>query len=325
MSSTGHGHASLKRLHYASGKFAVANIIAACVPRDDAGVDARFLFHYLQHFKDAEIVTRMKGTANVSLSITNLAAVPIALPPLLEQRRIVDLLAAVDDAVDAAEAEVRGAEALIESARDMRIWSGQAELTILSSVARVVGGLVMPTGEAASLPHIGTERIESATGRLMGVRTAAEDQVTSGKFLHEAGTVIYSKIRPNLRKVAIPNWRGLCSADAYPMLPMGGGNVSFLSHLLVSRPFTEAAVARSGRTKMPKINRAELMSIKVPDIPPEEQTAIAGDLDAMRDASDAARATADALCTLRNNLLTVLLSGDHEIPSSYDALLEEVA
>ena len=175
------------------------------------------------------------------------------------------------------------------------------------------------------LPHIGTDRIESVTGRLVGVQTAAEDQVTSGKFLHESDTVIYSKIRPNLRKVAIPSWRGLCSADAYPMLPMGEGNISFLRHLLVSRPFTDAAVARSGRTKMPKINRAELMSIEVPDIEPDEQASIAADLDSMRDAADAARATADALRTLRSNLLTVLLSGEHEIPSSYDALLGEVA
>ena len=43
---------------------------------------------------------------------------------------------------------------------------------------------------------------------------------------------------------------------------------------------------------------------------------------ALRDAVDAARATADALRALRSNLVTVLLSGEHEIPASYDALLE---
>ena len=41
---------------------------------------------------------------------------------------------------------------------------------------------------------------------------------------------------------------------------------------------------------------------------------------------DAARETSESLLTLRSNLLTVLLSGEHEIPSSYDALLKgEVA
>ncbi len=45
-------------------------------------------------------------------------------------------------------------------------------------------------------------------------------------------------------------------------------------------------------------------------------------LDASFDAAAAAREAAGALRALRSNLLTVLLSGEHEIPSSYDALLE---
>lgn len=294
---------------------------------DQSQVDLDYLDVTVRRAEFAELCdTVSSGTTNrVRLDPKRFLKLSIILPPLDEQRRIVDLIAAVDDAVEAAEAEVRETEALVEATRDLRIWYADVGLTPLSKVARVVGGLVAPVGDAAMLPHIGTDRIESVTGRLVGVQTAAEDQVTSGKFLHESDTVIYSKIRPNLRKVAIPSWRGLCSADAYPMLPMGEGNISFLRHLLVSRPFTDAAVARSGRTKMPKINRTELMSIEVPDIEPDEQASIAADLDSMRDAADAARATAESLRTLRSNLLTVLLSGEHEIPSSYDALLGEVA
>ena len=148
----------------------------------------------------------------------------------------------------------------------------------------------------------------------------------SGKYLHDAGTIIYSKIRPNLRKVAIPTWRGLCSADAYPIRPIGdAASVSFLRHLLISRPFTEMATSRSGRTKMPKINRSELFSIEVPAIEFLEQGRIAEQLDAIDAARLAARATADALRSLRANVLTVLLSGEHEIPASYDRFLKEAA
>ncbi|WP_298944595.1 restriction endonuclease subunit S [uncultured Microbacterium sp.] len=147
VSSTGHGHASLKRVHYASGKFAVANIIAACVPRAGAGVDARFLFHYLQHFKDAEIVTRMKGTANVSLSITNLATVPVALPPLDEQRRIVDLIAAVDDAVDAAEAEAAATEDTTRATALQLIEETRGDALTLGDVATWRSGGTPPVSQ----------------------------------------------------------------------------------------------------------------------------------------------------------------------------------
>ena len=46
-----------------------------------------------------------------------------------------------------------------------------------------------------------------------------EDGVISGKYLFTDKHIIYSKIRPNLNKVALPDFDGLCSADAYPILP----------------------------------------------------------------------------------------------------------
>lgn len=50
--------------------------------------------------------------------------------------------------------------------------------------------------------------------------------------------------------------------------------------------------------------------------------AIDGLLSAARLSERSARETAEALRALRTNLLTVLLSGEHEIPASYDVLLE---
>ena len=67
-------------------------------------------------------------------------------------------------------------------------------------------------------PHIGIDSIEKETGRLVGYRTIADDGVVSGKYLFTPAHIIYSKIRPNLNKVALPDFEGLCSADAYPIL-----------------------------------------------------------------------------------------------------------
>ncbi|MBD8507941.1 hypothetical protein IFU08_00005, partial [Microbacterium sp. CFBP 8790] len=52
----------------------------------------------------------------------------------------------------------------------------------------------------------------------------------------------------------------------------------------------------------------------------ERQGELTDALDALLDAYDAARSAAESLRTLRSDLLTVLLSGEHEIPSSYDEL-----
>ena len=77
VSSTGHGHASLKRLHYQEGKFALGNILCAVIPFDTKLLSSRFLFEYLTAFKDELLVSRMVGTANVSLTINKVSEVPI--------------------------------------------------------------------------------------------------------------------------------------------------------------------------------------------------------------------------------------------------------
>lgn len=97
ISSTGHGHASLKRVHYQIGKFALGNLLAAAVVKDKSVLSAKFLARYLMFTKDRLIVPLMTGAANMSISIDRLATVPIEFPPLADQERIVKLLDEIED------------------------------------------------------------------------------------------------------------------------------------------------------------------------------------------------------------------------------------
>lgn len=51
VSSTGHGHASLKRIHFQSGKFALGTILCALIPKQSSEVCAEYLYHYLEQKK----------------------------------------------------------------------------------------------------------------------------------------------------------------------------------------------------------------------------------------------------------------------------------
>jgi type I restriction enzyme S subunit len=97
ISSTGHGHASLKRVHYFNGKFALGNLLAAAFVKDRSLLSARFLARYLMFTKDRLIVPLMTGAANMSISVDRLATVPVILPTLTEQARIVRLLDEADE------------------------------------------------------------------------------------------------------------------------------------------------------------------------------------------------------------------------------------
>ena len=90
VSSTGHGDRSMKRIHFQSGKFSVGSILCAVMPRDSSILSAEFLYRYLDLHKEQELVSRMKGMANVSLSIKSVAEVEIPLPPIQIQKDIVN-------------------------------------------------------------------------------------------------------------------------------------------------------------------------------------------------------------------------------------------
>lgn len=92
VSSTGHGHASIHRLHYQEGKFALANIMAALLVRPETPLLPRFLFHYLTFHKEEKLVSLMAGTANTSLTLTKLKGVQIEFPEIDVQREITDAL-----------------------------------------------------------------------------------------------------------------------------------------------------------------------------------------------------------------------------------------
>lgn len=80
VSSSGHGKKSLKNVHYQSGKFALGSILCAVIPNNPQEVNARYLHQYLQFYKDTLLVPLMKGAANVSLSMRDIAKVEIPLP-----------------------------------------------------------------------------------------------------------------------------------------------------------------------------------------------------------------------------------------------------
>ena len=121
--------------------------------------------------------------------------------------------------------------------------------------------------------HIAPDNIEKLTGTLLDCRTVAQDKVSSPNHLFFKGQILYSKIRPLLRKAVIAPFDGLCSADMYPLkTPI---NKEYLLRYILSDSFNaQVATAMSSRVKMPKINQAELSKVLIPVPPIQEQNRI---------------------------------------------------
>ena len=97
VSSSGHGKKSLKNVHYQSGKFALGTILCAVIPNNPQELDARYLHQYLQFYKDIILVPLMKGAANVSLSMKDIATVEFPLPPIERQRELSNLFVSLQE------------------------------------------------------------------------------------------------------------------------------------------------------------------------------------------------------------------------------------
>ena len=141
------------------------------------------------------------------------------------------------------------------------------------SVVDIAANLVPPEGYQ-DLLHIAPDNIEKGTGKLLPCRTVGEDRVTSANHLFERGQIIYSKIRPRLRKVVVAPFDGLCSADMYPLKTQL--DTQYVFYYILSESFNQQVnEATSNRVLLPKINKKELQKIYIPLPPLGEQNRIA--------------------------------------------------
>lgn len=251
----------------------------------------------------------------------------IALPPFAEQRRIVDLIAAVDDAVEAAEGEAAASlHSWREASRSSRTGTRKVAIGDLVSTAKS-GGTPTRSVEAyygGSIPWLKSGEVRGR--EIVDTEEHISEAALAGSsaWMVPAGAVLiamYGATAGQVGQTAAP----LATNQAVLALVADTSVVSqdLLFHIVASA--ADDLKAKAVGAAQPNISKQIVVAHEVAVPPVEDQASLANALSTALAAADAARATAESLRTLRSNLLTVLLSGEHEIPASYDALLGEVA
>lgn len=255
------------------------------------GLNPSFLLAKLNDgidFKNFAMSQKAGGT-RTRLYFSRLCEWRTLLPLPAEQQKIADCLSSLDELIVA---QARKVEALKthkkglmqqlfprEGETQPRLRfpefqnTGKWEVKALAEIVQIASGQVDPTQPPYfDSPQVGSENIESDTGKLVNVKSAGEKGVISGNYTFDDKDVLYSKIRPALNKSAAPEFNGICSADIYPIRPANNAILRiYLLYLLLSDKFLEHAIRSSDRGKIPKINRDDLLTFKTAIPKPPEQ------------------------------------------------------
>ena len=220
-----------------------------------------------------EIENRTAFVTVKHLSAKELNQLEIDIPNYTTQTVVAKVLTQIESIISARQQQLQKLDEFVK-ARFVELFgdlkSNPMEWPVVpfAEFAKIDGNMTTDYEKYADYPHIGIDSIEKNTGALKGYRTVREDGVISGKYIFTPQHIIYSKIRPNLNKVALPDFEGLCSADAYPILPNRSNcNRVFLAIALRSEYFLEYILQFSSRTNLPKVNRKEITGFRMP-LPP---------------------------------------------------------
>jgi len=256
-----------------------------------------------------------------TLNSSSLAGISISIPPLTVQQRIVDLMSSVDSYIAALQQQADAARSARSAVLSELLSAGREDWTetTIGDISDFVSLRVTPEKLNPLTPYVGLEHLVPQSAEISDWDTV--ENVSSSVTPFEPGDTLFGRLRPYLHKVAFAEFPGTCSPEILVLRSNTQCDSSFLYLLCALDSTIGKCVAMSAGTRMPRTSASDLASIEVHLPPITEQrriVAVISSIDLAIQSTE--RAIADAK-NLRSGLLSDLLSGEHEIPESYDRLL----
>ena len=166
----------------------------------------------------------------------------------------------------------------------------------------------------ATLWHLGLDQIEGHTGTVLAKHRAPVSEAGTSTFHFDQGHVLYSKLRPYLNKVVVPDEPGIATTELIPLRPHPHlVSREFLAYYLRSPVFLAYASQYVTGAKMPRVILDRFWAHEIALPTPSEQRRIVEILD-LADRLRKLRAEADAKSNL---ILPTLLARALGCPASW--------
>lgn len=157
------------------------------------------------------------------------------------------------------------------------------------------------------------DMVEQQTGSIISYNYVGKDERNGSIIQFDTDNVLYSKLRPNLNKVVIPDRKGFATSEMLPLKP----NTSvlcreYLAAYLRSDSFVSWAASKTAGAKMPRLGTKVLLDKDIPLPSLEEQRRIAALLDKVSDLIVKRRTQLDKLDLLVKSRFVEMFGTEHE-------------
>ena len=276
-------------VHYSARPFYV--IDTAFYLRPKVEIDTRWAYYQLL---SQDINAMDSGSAIPSTSRDDFYVLPVAVPPLSQQRAIAHVLGTLDDKIelnrrmnetleamaralfkswffdfDPVRAKMKGRDPYLspelwdlfpDALDDQDKPEGWARGT-LSGIADSPKRGISPADVAGDTPYIGLEHMPRRSIAL--TEWGGAGRVTSNKSLFKRGEFLFGKLRPYFHKVGCAPLDGICSTDIIVVIPRVPNWASFTLSCLSSDEFVNYTDQTSTGTKMPRTSWKTMGQYKI--------------------------------------------------------------
>ncbi len=319
-------------IYHINEKAFLANNVMAIWEKDSSRIESRFIPLALTNV-DLVASGAISGQVQPQITKQGLEPVPIKIPPLLEQKRIVDLISSVDSYIEALQQQLMSAKKSRNAVLHELMTAGGddwVETTLGEAAEVIMGRQLSPSKKLGTRPrpYIRAANIGSWGINLEDIYEMDFTEIEEERFACQVGDTILVE-GGNEKSVGCPaliteKESGLCIQNTVIRSRSRNSKAldpNFQYHLLRFMFWRgDFAQLCAGTTIMHLgQKRAEVVPISIP--PLGEQLNIVDTISKFDSAVTYSEETLISAKSLRSGLLSELLSGEHLIPSSYDKVI----
>jgi restriction endonuclease S subunit len=275
-----------------------------------------------QNSFQSEISNRTKGIiGGINRDIEN---INIALPPLAEQKRIVDLISSVDSYIECAKELIDKSQTIRASVSES-LWHSFKLRSKLSSFGKILTGSTPPTKVAHFWDNHDVDFFTPGDmGLSLKLHKASRGVSSQGAAVSrqlKGNSVLQVCIGATIGKVGFLNFPALTNQQINALTDLTEHDAPIIATILSSETFQSIIKNKAGGSTLPIISKSSWGDIEIPYVPENERAKVSKLILELEFFIEQSKQILLSAYTLRTSILDSLLSGSHEIPTTYDKLI----